>query len=83
MKQNLKLAEGEGEYIAMYVENGFLLAATSRNWLRVWNVSRREAKLVNNKKISDLYPAIEQIHSIKCNAAGNKISIIMLTKVCV
>ena len=64
------------------MENGFLLAATSKNWLRVWNVSRREAKLVHNRKITDLFPSIEHIHSIKCNATGNKISIIMLTKVC-
>ena len=58
-----------------------MLAATSKNWLRVWNISRREAKLMHNRKITDLFPSIEQIHSIKCNATGNKISIAMLTKV--
>ena len=82
MKQNLKLSEGEGEYTAMFVENGFLLAATSKNVIRIWNVTRREAKLIHNKKISDLFPTIEQIQNIKCNVTGNKISITMQTKVC-
>ena len=43
-KQTLAFTEAEGDPILMHINGNFLVALTNKSFLRIWDISRREAR---------------------------------------
>ncbi|XP_019615052.1 PREDICTED: intraflagellar transport protein 140 homolog [Branchiostoma belcheri] len=78
VKQLLTFSETEGEPIAMDVCGHFLVAGTSTNFLRMWDLSRREAKQhCNPKNLGEVIPELGMIVSVKSNCSGSKVAVLV------
>ncbi|KAK7004477.1 intraflagellar transport protein 140 [Biomphalaria glabrata] len=76
VKQLLTFAEPEGHPVSLDVCGSFLLVATDVGVLRVYDLSRREAKSHSNpKNLQDIIPSFGSIINAKINCAGNRVSI--------
>eukprot|EP00058_Branchiostoma_floridae_P021724 XP_002607214.1 hypothetical protein BRAFLDRAFT_118626 [Branchiostoma floridae] len=78
VKQLLTFSETEGEPIAMDVCGQYLVAGTSTNFLRMWDLSRREAKQhCNPKNLGEVIPELGAIVSVKSNCNGSKVAVLI------
>lgn len=78
VKQLLVFSEAEGNPCLLDVCGNFLTVATDLAHFKIFDLSRREAKVhCNSKALADLVPGASGIASAKCNATGNKVSILI------
>ena len=69
------LAESEGFGLSLDLASSFLLCATLNGWLRLWDVSRREAKShYHPKQLAEQITEFGEIISARVNTTGNKVS---------
>uniref|UniRef100_A0A8C5UFZ0 Intraflagellar transport 140 n=1 Tax=Malurus cyaneus samueli TaxID=2593467 RepID=A0A8C5UFZ0_9PASS len=77
VKQLLVFSEAEGNPCLLDVCGNFLAVGTDLAHLKIFDLSRREAKVhCNSKSLSKLLPGCGDIASVKCNANGSKVSIL-------
>ncbi|XP_075292350.1 intraflagellar transport protein 140 homolog isoform X3 [Opisthocomus hoazin] len=77
VKQLLVFSEAEGNPCLLDVCGNFLAVGTDLAHFKIFDLSRREAKVhCNSKNFSELFPGLGGIASVKCNANGNKVSIL-------
>ncbi|XP_072204939.1 intraflagellar transport protein 140 homolog [Excalfactoria chinensis] len=78
VKQLLVFSEAEGNPCLLDVCGNFLAVGTDLSHFKIFDLSRREAKVhCNSKNFSELFPGLGNIASVKCNANGNKVSILV------
>ncbi|XP_053936151.1 intraflagellar transport protein 140 homolog isoform X2 [Cuculus canorus] len=78
VKQLLVFSEAEGNPCLLDVCGNFLAVGTDLAHFKIFDLSRREAKVhCNSKNFSELFPGLGGIVSVKCNANGNKVSILV------
>ncbi|NXH98407.1 IF140 protein, partial [Pachycephala philippinensis] len=78
VKQLLVFSEAEGNPCLLDVCGNFLAVGTDLAQLKIFDLSRREAKVhCNIKSLSKLLPGRGDIASVKCNANGSKVSILV------
>ncbi|XP_049336025.1 intraflagellar transport protein 140 homolog isoform X1 [Astyanax mexicanus] len=78
VKQLLTFSEAEGNPIMLDVCGSYLAVGTDAAHVRVFDLTRREAKpLCNAKNMAELIPDLGALRSVKCNASGNQISILI------
>uniref|UniRef100_A0A8C3C4F6 Intraflagellar transport protein 140 homolog n=1 Tax=Cairina moschata TaxID=8855 RepID=A0A8C3C4F6_CAIMO len=78
VKQLLVFSEAEGNPCLLDVCGNFLAVGTDLAHFKIFDLSRREAKVhCNSKNFSELFPGLGSIASVKCNANGNKVSILV------
>ncbi|NWR76137.1 IF140 protein, partial [Centropus unirufus] len=78
VKQLLVFSEAEGNPCLLDVCGNFLAVGTDLAHFKIFDLSRREAKVhCNSKNFSELFPGLGGIASVKCNANGNKVSILI------
>lgn len=72
-------AEVEGMPVCLDVNGAFLVASTSHNWIKVWNVARSTPKLVGTARKFEGpgEKAIGEIRSVKVNSDGTRISLLV------
>lgn len=76
-KTQLRLAEQEGEITGININNKILAVSTSTCYLRLWDLSRREAKqLAPARHVGD---EVDEIADIKVNVDGTRVSFRGLT----
>lgn len=74
-KQQIPIGEDEGEIICLNVGGEFLAVGTARGYLRIFDLSRRDAKQQHHTKyIAEGIKDFGCLMSVKVNSAGNKIS---------
>ncbi|PIK61717.1 putative intraflagellar transport protein [Apostichopus japonicus] len=77
VKQLITLTEQDGEPICFDACEKFLAVATSCHMIKVFDISRREAKLHGNpRNMADLIPKIGDILMAKINSNGTKVAFI-------
>ncbi|XP_048350959.1 intraflagellar transport protein 140 homolog isoform X2 [Sphaerodactylus townsendi] len=78
VKQLLVFSESEGNPCLLDVCGNFLTVGTDLAHFKIFDLSRREAKVYcSSKALADLVPGAGGIASVKCNASGNKVSILI------
>ncbi|XP_006874007.1 PREDICTED: intraflagellar transport protein 140 homolog [Chrysochloris asiatica] len=78
VKQLLLFSEAEGNPCLLDVCGSFLVVGTDLAHFKSFDLSRREAKVhCNCKNLAELLPGIGGIASLRCNASGNKISLLL------
>ncbi|NWU83920.1 IF140 protein, partial [Onychorhynchus coronatus] len=78
VKQLLVFSEAEGSPCLLDVCGNFLAVGTDLAHLKIFDLSRREAKVhCNSKDLSQLLPGRGGLASVKCNANGSKVSILL------
>ncbi|XP_074867275.1 intraflagellar transport protein 140 homolog isoform X2 [Carettochelys insculpta] len=78
VKQLLVFTEAEGSPCLLDVCGNFLAVGTDLAHLKIFDLSRREAKVhCGSKNLAELFPRLGGIASVKCNANGNKVSILI------
>uniref|UniRef100_A0A8C4XRT4 Intraflagellar transport protein 140 homolog n=1 Tax=Falco tinnunculus TaxID=100819 RepID=A0A8C4XRT4_FALTI len=78
VKQLLVFSEAEGNPCLLDICGNFLVVGTDLAHFKIFDLSRREAKVhCNSKNFSELFPGLGGIASVKCNANGNKVSILV------
>ncbi|XP_054848420.1 intraflagellar transport protein 140 homolog [Eublepharis macularius] len=78
VKQLLVFSESEGNPCLLDVCGNFLTVGTDLAHFKIFDLSRREAKVhCSSKALADLVPGTGGIASVKCNANGNKVSILI------
>ncbi|NXK97193.1 IF140 protein, partial [Formicarius rufipectus] len=78
VKQLLVFSEAEGNPCLLDVCGNFLAVATDLAHLKIFDLSRREAKVhCNSKDFSKLLPGRGGIASVRCNANGSQVSILV------
>ncbi|XP_028562119.2 intraflagellar transport protein 140 homolog isoform X1 [Podarcis muralis] len=78
VKQLLVFSESEGNPCLLSVCGNFLTVGTDLAHFKIFDLSRREAKAHSSSKaLGDLVPGASGIASVKCNASGNKVSILI------
>ncbi|KAI9193143.1 uncharacterized protein BJ171DRAFT_572993 [Polychytrium aggregatum] len=82
MKTSVSVSEKEGEIIALRVSHGFLLLATSNNFIKLFDVSSKDPKYICTKQIDEQVSEsinIQELLSIKHNSSGTFVSILATT----
>ncbi|KAG7492049.1 hypothetical protein MATL_G00010380 [Megalops atlanticus] len=78
VKQLLVFSEAEGNPMLLSVCGNFLAVGTDTAHFKLFDLSRREAKPhCNAKSLSDLVPNVGALLSVKCNANGSQVSILL------
>ncbi|NXS90848.1 IF140 protein, partial [Jacana jacana] len=78
VKQLLLFSEAEGNPCLLDICGNFLAVGTDLAHFKIFDLSRREAKAhCNSKSLSELSPGLGGIVSVKCNANGNRVSILI------
>ncbi|XP_076028823.1 intraflagellar transport protein rempA [Oratosquilla oratoria] len=76
VKQTLEFNENEGEPIGMDVCGNYLIVATLIGAVKVWDLSRREAKIhTQGKQLGEAIKDFGEIISVRCNCNGTRASI--------
>ncbi|XP_041362442.1 intraflagellar transport protein 140 homolog [Gigantopelta aegis] len=77
VKQHLVFTDLEGDPVSIDVCGNYLVIATEHGILKVYDLVRREAKMhCNPKDLADFVHDFGGVISIRCNAAGNRVSIL-------
>lgn len=77
VKQELTFLEQEGDPVDLNICKDFLAVATTKSSLKIYDLSRREARQISSTKyLEDAVPNFGHIQSIKCNCNGSKVAII-------
>ncbi|XP_025043975.2 intraflagellar transport protein 140 homolog isoform X2 [Pelodiscus sinensis] len=78
VKQLLVFTEAEGNPCLLDVCGNFLAVGTDLAHFKIFDLSRREAKVhCSSKNLIELFSGLGGIASVKCNANGNKVSILI------
>uniref|UniRef100_A0A8C7HNX3 Intraflagellar transport 140 n=1 Tax=Oncorhynchus kisutch TaxID=8019 RepID=A0A8C7HNX3_ONCKI len=78
VKQLLAFSEAEGNPVLLSVCQGYLVVGTDTAHIKVFDLTRREAKAhCSAKNLVDLTPNLGALKSVKCNANGNQVSILV------
>ncbi|XP_041073639.1 intraflagellar transport protein 140 homolog isoform X1 [Polyodon spathula] len=78
VKQLLVFPEVEGTPQILSVCNTFLVVGTDAAYIKVFDLSRREAKPhCNAKSLAELIPNLGTITSVKCSANGSQASVLV------
>ncbi|KAM6423733.1 intraflagellar transport protein 140 homolog isoform 2-T2 [Liasis olivaceus] len=78
VKQLLSFSESEGNPCFLDVCGNYLTVGTDLSHFKIFDLSRREAKVhCSSKALADLIPGTLGIASVKCNANGNKVSLLL------
>ncbi|EMP40725.1 hypothetical protein UY3_02062 [Chelonia mydas] len=78
VKQLLMFSEAEGNPCLLDVCGNFLAVGTDLAHFKIFDLSRREAKVhCSSKNLTELFPGLGGIASVKCNSYGNKVSILV------
>ncbi|XP_069343215.1 intraflagellar transport protein 140 homolog [Eulemur rufifrons] len=78
VKQLLLFSETEGSPCFLDICGNFLVVGTDLAHFKSFDLSRREAKVhCHCKNLAELLPGVGTIASLRCNAAGSKISILL------
>ncbi|TFK04093.1 ankyrin repeat domain-containing protein 33 [Platysternon megacephalum] len=78
VKQLLVFSEAEGNPCLLDVCGNFLAVGTDLAHFKIFDLSRREAKVhCSSKNLTELFPGLGAIASVKCNANGNKVSVLV------
>ncbi|XP_071106694.1 intraflagellar transport protein 140 homolog [Haliotis cracherodii] len=78
IKQHMTFSEVEGNPCCINICGNFLAVATEHGTLRVYDLSRREAKAHSNpKNISESVHDFGTILSARCNCSGNRVSVMV------
>ncbi|XP_073915300.1 intraflagellar transport protein 140 homolog isoform X2 [Castor canadensis] len=78
IKQLLLFSETEGSPCFLDICGTFLVVGTDLAHFKSFDLSRREAKVhCSCKNLAELVPGVGAITSLRCNASGNKISILL------
>uniref|UniRef100_A0A452HFT6 Intraflagellar transport protein 140 homolog n=1 Tax=Gopherus agassizii TaxID=38772 RepID=A0A452HFT6_9SAUR len=78
VKQLLVFSEAEGNPCLLDICGNFLAVGTDLAHFKIFDLSRREAKVhCSSKNLTELFPGLRGIASVKCNANGNKVSILV------
>ncbi|XP_074648558.1 intraflagellar transport protein 140 homolog [Tubulanus polymorphus] len=77
VKQLLNFTDIEGEPTHVNTCGSYLVIGTSNGYVKLFDLSRREAKQVSSTKyLHDLIPSFGHITSVKCNSNGTRVSIL-------
>jgi intraflagellar transport protein 140 len=76
VKQVLSCGEHEGRFIALTVSGHFLAAGTDRGLVRMWDLSRREARLHEGRNLFTNGPEDLEIVSLEVNSTSSHVSIL-------
>ena len=78
IKQSLSLSENEGFGISLDINSSFLICATLNGCIKMWDLSRREAKSHSHPKyLSEHITNFGEVISAKCNSNATKVSILV------
>ncbi|XP_012989276.2 intraflagellar transport protein 140 homolog isoform X2 [Esox lucius] len=78
VKQLLPFSEAEGNPVLLSVCQGYLAVGTDTAHIKVFDLTRREAKAHSSaKNMVDLIPDLGCLRSVKCNANGSQVSILV------
>ncbi|XP_041473205.1 intraflagellar transport protein 140 homolog isoform X2 [Lytechinus variegatus] len=78
VKQLISMNENEGEPCTMEIMGNYLVVGTSGGFVKMYDVSRREAKPHNTpKNLMDVIPGMGSILMAKTNCNGTKLAIIV------
>ena len=78
VKQSLSLSEQEGFGLSLDLHSSFLVCATLNGCIRMWDLSRREAKPHSHPKyLPDHIQDFGEVISAKCNSTATKVSILI------
>ncbi|XP_068610701.1 intraflagellar transport protein 140 homolog [Brachionichthys hirsutus] len=78
VKQLLTFSKAEGNPVLISVCQSYLVVGTDTEHIRVYDLSRREAKAhCNAKNLADHISSMGALRSVKCNANGNQVSILV------
>ncbi|KAM9372431.1 intraflagellar transport protein 140 homolog [Phaethornis superciliosus] len=78
VKELMVFSEAEGNPCLLDVCGNFLTVGTDLSHFKIFDLSRRKAKVhCNSKNLSELCPGLGGIASVKCNANGNQVSILI------
>lgn len=81
VKQTFNFSEADGMIMGSQIFGNFMVMWTSNNYIRVFDISRREYKQVGiTRKFEDSKGPLGDIKSCAINSDGSKIAIISLTK---
>ncbi|KAB7493708.1 Intraflagellar transport protein [Armadillidium nasatum] len=76
VKQTLSFQVQEGEPVALDVCGNFLVVGTLYGTIKLWDLSRREAKIHHQgKQVNDTARDFGEIISVHCNCNGTRVSI--------
>ncbi|XP_059152845.1 intraflagellar transport protein 140 homolog [Physella acuta] len=76
VKQVITFAEPEGHPVSLDICGVYLVVATNLGILRVYDLSRREAKAHSSpKNLAEVIPGFGSIICAKVNCAGNRVSV--------
>ncbi|CAM4723917.1 unnamed protein product [Leuciscus chuanchicus] len=78
VKQLLVFSEVEGNPTLLSVCGSHLAVGTDTSHVRVFNLTRREAKPLGvTKNLCELIPDLGALRSVKCNASGSQLSVLV------
>ncbi|XP_068161175.1 intraflagellar transport protein 140 homolog isoform X2 [Antennarius striatus] len=78
VKQLLTFSKSEGNPVLLSVCQSYLVVGTDTGHVRVYDLSRREAKAhCNAKNLADQIANMGALRSVKCNANGSQLSILI------
>ncbi|KAI1896231.1 hypothetical protein AGOR_G00092680 [Albula goreensis] len=78
VKQLLVFSEVEGNPVLLSVCGTFLAVGTDTAHFKLFDLSRREAKPhCSAKNVSEIIPNVGALQSVKCNANGSQVSILI------
>ncbi|KAK9953000.1 hypothetical protein ABG768_017026 [Culter alburnus] len=78
VKQLLVFSEAEGNPTLLSVCGSYLAVGTDTSHVRVFNLTRREAKPLGvTKNLCELIPDLGALRSVKCNASGSQLSVLI------
>lgn len=78
VKQLLAFSEAEGNPVLLNVCQTYLVVGTDTAHVKVFDLTRREAKAhCNAKNLTELIPDLGALHSVKCNASGSQVSLLI------
>jgi intraflagellar transport protein 140 len=77
VKQTLPMTEAEGDITCIEINNKHMVAATSNNLIKIWDVSRRTwRQLGMSRQFEKNKKSLGDIRSVNINADGSKICIL-------
>ncbi|OWF41021.1 intraflagellar transport protein 140 homolog [Mizuhopecten yessoensis] len=78
VKQVINFSDAEGQPVSLDVCGTSLVIATDNGVVRVYDLSRREAKPTSQpKNLGDVIPGFNGILSARCNSNGSKVSVLV------
>uniref|UniRef100_A0A669DHS2 Intraflagellar transport 140 n=1 Tax=Oreochromis niloticus TaxID=8128 RepID=A0A669DHS2_ORENI len=78
VKQLLTFSKAEGNPVLLNVCQSYLVVGTDMANIRVFDLSRRDAKAhCSTKNLADQIPNLGALRSVKCNANGSQVSILI------